>query len=221
MSTRQAAELDHAFERNGWRPEDVKKLSEGNNLAAFLEVLHNKANIFPEPFLEFLATVNIPASIETLVVAKRFANSEDSFLNISWLSEYFKKRFYDKVEPPFEGSTLRYADVSFPDVHRGKFSSMQDVYDPIIGKLGGEEKAEVTLQEISSLVREQKNGEAGPLLTDRTSNIFYAEDAWGTLNHIWVNYVAFHWHIDSSPLVDQMLFPHLNGTCGRVFLRCS
>jgi hypothetical protein len=32
MSARQAAELDHAFARNGWTPEEVKKLSAGTML---------------------------------------------------------------------------------------------------------------------------------------------------------------------------------------------
>ena len=33
MSARQAAELDHALERNGWTPAEVKKLSQGDTPA--------------------------------------------------------------------------------------------------------------------------------------------------------------------------------------------
>jgi len=36
MSSRQAAELDYAFERNGWTASDVKKLSAGDTLAQLL-----------------------------------------------------------------------------------------------------------------------------------------------------------------------------------------
>jgi hypothetical protein len=39
MSSRQAAELDHAFERNGFDARDVKKLSEGDILAKILPVI--------------------------------------------------------------------------------------------------------------------------------------------------------------------------------------
>ena len=45
MSARQAAELDHAFERNGWTPTDVKTLSKGGTLAEFRKVLLGHAII--------------------------------------------------------------------------------------------------------------------------------------------------------------------------------
>lgn len=45
MSSRQAAELDHAFERNGWSPQDVKKLSSGDLLASVRQVVLGHAVI--------------------------------------------------------------------------------------------------------------------------------------------------------------------------------
>lgn len=45
MSARQAAELDHAFERNGWTPTEVKKLSQGDTLANVRRVLLGHASI--------------------------------------------------------------------------------------------------------------------------------------------------------------------------------
>lgn len=42
MTSRQAAELDYAFERNGWTAENVKKLSEGNILAVHLRILRGE-----------------------------------------------------------------------------------------------------------------------------------------------------------------------------------
>ena len=45
MTSRQAAELDFALERNGWAAEDVKKLSEGDILAHVREVLLGHAEI--------------------------------------------------------------------------------------------------------------------------------------------------------------------------------
>ncbi len=45
MSSRQAAELDHALGRNGWTPEDVKLLSAGTTLADILQVLCGNAEI--------------------------------------------------------------------------------------------------------------------------------------------------------------------------------
>lgn len=48
MTSRQAAELDHALERNGWTAEDVKKLSEGERLRLVLDYLHGRARIVYE-----------------------------------------------------------------------------------------------------------------------------------------------------------------------------
>lgn len=45
MTSRQAAELDHAFERNGWTAVNVKKASKGDTLARFLDVLLGRAEI--------------------------------------------------------------------------------------------------------------------------------------------------------------------------------
>lgn len=45
MTSRQAAELDHAFERNGWSAGDVKRLSEGDTLAWVLGVLRGTHEI--------------------------------------------------------------------------------------------------------------------------------------------------------------------------------
>ena len=39
MSVRQAAELDHAFERNGWLPEEVKELSKGTLLGEIRDII--------------------------------------------------------------------------------------------------------------------------------------------------------------------------------------
>ncbi len=45
MSSRQAAELDYAFARNGWNSEDVKDLSRGDVLAMHLGVLRGTHKI--------------------------------------------------------------------------------------------------------------------------------------------------------------------------------
>mgnify|MGYP001577279713 CR=1 FL=1 len=45
MTSRQAAELDFAFERNGYTADDVKKLSSGNLLARLLPVVKGNAEV--------------------------------------------------------------------------------------------------------------------------------------------------------------------------------
>lgn len=61
MSARQAAELDHAFERNGWTPSEVKKLSQGDMLAKVGLVLRGQAEIIiPEHVIDLDAIPFIP-----------------------------------------------------------------------------------------------------------------------------------------------------------------
>lgn len=45
MTSRQAAELDFAFERNGYTADDVKKLSSGNLLAQLLPIVRGNAEV--------------------------------------------------------------------------------------------------------------------------------------------------------------------------------
>ena len=47
MTSRQSAELDYALERNGCTPQDVKTLSEGENLTKVREFIRGKAEIIP------------------------------------------------------------------------------------------------------------------------------------------------------------------------------
>ena len=45
MGSRQAAEFDHALERNGWNTQLVKELSKGDTLGKFLEVMYGCSEI--------------------------------------------------------------------------------------------------------------------------------------------------------------------------------
>lgn len=45
MSVRQSAELDHAFQRNGWTAADVKKLSQGRTLADVLRLIKGELKL--------------------------------------------------------------------------------------------------------------------------------------------------------------------------------
>ena len=61
MSARQAAELDHAFERNGWTSAEVKKLSSGRILEDFREVILGNAIItLPGDFIDLNADPLVP-----------------------------------------------------------------------------------------------------------------------------------------------------------------
>ena len=57
MSARQAAELDHAFERNGWTPAEGKQLSSGRLLADFRQVLLGNAAVVDRQQFDHIKTL--------------------------------------------------------------------------------------------------------------------------------------------------------------------
>ncbi len=71
MSSRQAAELDHALERNGWTPADVKSLSEGNILThvkKFLAGLNPPQEVSGGTRL----AINYALTLEQMIAAGRY-----------------------------------------------------------------------------------------------------------------------------------------------------
>lgn len=79
MSARQAAELDHAFERAGFTPQDVKKLSSGNVLTDVLQYLRGTAefkSITVSTVLDILTVDN--RSLDELIAAGHYDWTNDS-----------------------------------------------------------------------------------------------------------------------------------------------
>ena len=59
MTARQAAELDFAFERNGWNSADVKLLSQGSFLTDILSSLRGKSTVvMPPPVTKNIVDLN-------------------------------------------------------------------------------------------------------------------------------------------------------------------
>ncbi|MST04338.1 MAG: hypothetical protein EXS49_02110 [Candidatus Pacebacteria bacterium] len=73
---------------------------------------------------------------------------------------------------------------------------------PILNELGGEAKAETTLQEIFSLLKLQPNGEYGSLLTNGYANIFYVCDAKGELCPVYVGWHGGGWAVHAGSVTD-------------------
>ncbi|MEK7195270.1 MAG: hypothetical protein AAB655_01085, partial [Patescibacteria group bacterium] len=131
------------------------------------------------PLLTPVGTVTVAATTTSFVAKDRFVvnTKQNAPVKIAYLWDDFRAWFTDKVEQPFEGSTLKYGKLS-----------RSSVDGSIIAELGGEEKAETTLAEIFSLMAAQMaaqpSGESGPLLTNGYANIFYVRDAKGVLRAV-------------------------------------
>lgn len=72
MTSRQASELDHAFERNSWTSEDVKKVSGGDLLASLLLVVRGRAEVVVKSIFTPLRTVKVAAQPATTTSKEYF-----------------------------------------------------------------------------------------------------------------------------------------------------
>jgi len=142
---------------------------------------------------EIIATVTIPATTDKFVAKYKFKvdTSRKAKVKISCLGYNFKNWFLKKTEEPFPGSTIY-----------GRKLSKNLVDGSILSELGGQEKAETTLSELFIMMERQANGEAGELLTNGYTNIFYVRDITGTLRAAFVFWLGVGWHVDAHSVED-------------------
>jgi hypothetical protein len=169
----------------------------------------------PQPgFLIPVGTTTVPATTIPFAARNWFVvNTEkNSPVNISFVGDAFKTQFLGKVEPPHTGSTLRCSKLVNPPA-----------LGLIVLELGGEAKAETTLAELFSLMKAQKKGENGPLLTDGYANIFFIKDVDGTLHTVNVDWRWYPPNYDDGWYVNAgaMTEPRWNLGVGRVCYRDS
>jgi len=120
MTSRQAAELNHAFERNGWTAEDVKELSKGNTLAKILRDLRGqvetKKEIKTEALIDFFGTVTFSARSEKFNPRDNFVvdTSKNAKVKIWGLGQRFEEEFLDKIEESSDGYNVCYGNLRKP-----------------------------------------------------------------------------------------------------------
>ena len=88
MSSRQSAELDHAFERNGWTADDVKKASGGDLLAKLLLVVRGRAEVVIKSIFTLLRRVSIPAQPAVVTSEEYFTEA-----GVKSMGNNFKAQF--------------------------------------------------------------------------------------------------------------------------------
>lgn len=113
----------------------------------------------------------------------------DSPVKFLYRGSNFTAWFKDKEEPIHPGSNLTSFILE-------KYSTDAE----IISKIGGESKAEVTLQEIWQLLVKQPIGESGILLTNGYSNIFYVKDKDAVLRAVRVDWYGGGWRVGADAL---------------------
>lgn len=187
MSARQSAELDFAFERNGWTAGDVKWLSEGDNLKGFLAVRRGDAKVVPMSLMRFVGTTTIPARTTRFVPGDHFVvnTTEDAHVKISYVDPDFVRLFGKKIEGPTAETTLRYY----------KFSRSA-TFVSAIQELSNEVVVKTTPGELYAMMEAQPNGPksvAGPLFVNGSAQLFEMEDLNGVSRLMDVRWYGRGW----------------------------
>ena len=137
--------------------------------------------------LKPVATVSIPAV--SRFVAKDHFTVGTSEVKIGWLGDNFREHFLAKVE-----KRVPTIDLAISTLVSGSLDA------PILAELS--DKAETTLASLWHLLCQQRSGQAGALLTNGYSNIFYIRDTGGVLwavNARWnVSYGG--WDVEAFPV---------------------
>jgi len=169
----------------------------GEAIDLFIAAVVNRAKATTQAVVailgEIVTTVTIPATTEKFVAKDKFKVdiSREAKVKIAYVGKNFKELFLEKIEEPSPGSTVY-----------GRKLNKNSVDGPIIAELGGQEKAETTLSEVSTMMERQANGEAGGLLNNGYANIFYVPDITGTLRAVRVSWDGYGWSVDAGSVED-------------------
>lgn len=153
-----------------------------------------------ERILEFLGTVDIPATKKKkFVVKKKFITdtSHKAEVKISYLGCDFKEWFLSKTEEPIE----RVKKLHYGRLTRLFFDNFDKMSIANIAILSGEEKAQATsFTEIFSLLERQPNGECGVLLNNGGVNIFNVHDIDEVLREVCMIWYWDGWSICTNAI---------------------
>lgn len=190
MSARQAAELDHAFERNGWESADVKWLSQGSVLANVRKVKLGSASIVDKP-------VQMP----------KLLKSKGYFAAVRLMERHDPDAFYKTREGLYVTDDFRrnIVGVAKPTDAGAKWKKMRR-FELTVNATGTDLKsarpqgiwsATEFCPWLCAKLAKQPNGKAGELLNDGRATLFLVEGANGGVFVVNVHWRAGHseWHV--------------------------
>ena len=171
MTSRQAAEFDHALERNGWTAEDVKKVSGGDLLARLLLVVRDLADVVVMKLLTIVRRVSIAAQ-PTITTSEEYFKEA----GVVWMDENFKAQFLG-LEVAAIGETeltIRKLEVASVD-------------DPIIAELGGKEKAEISVSQFRAFLAANRDSSERFIfyLKGKDGNLWAVRARWRRVRRCW------------------------------------
>jgi len=170
MTSRQAAELDYALERNGLTSSDVKKMSKGGFLTGVRRVLRGEAIIKIGGLLEQFAITDVSGA-EKFVVKNAFGPDNPAGIKF-WLGYNFKKHFLGLVEENVPATELMINTLV-------KLS----LDAPIIAELGN--RVEIMLAHLYELISRQSNGAYLSYICGTDGNRWAVNADWYSTDREW------------------------------------
>ncbi|MGY4478764.1 hypothetical protein [Bradyrhizobium sp. USDA 3364] len=151
-----------------------------------------------------------PSSTSAIPHAEKFIGREhfkediasSAAVKISWLGATFAQRFANKVEDDAGGASLQTFVLSATSSDK-----------EILARLGPSQESR--LADVWCTLKQQANGNGGPLEINAKPNVFYVRDSAGELGAVDVLWGGVGWEIGASPVGDKPRWPA--GT--RVFSR--
>ena len=139
----------------------------------------------PWPILKRVSTV-IVSGVSRFVAADAFGPDNPDGIQF-YLQDNFKKYLLDKVEENIPAGKLA--------VHKLVTASLDA---PIMAEIG--DHIETALAYLYELIRDQANGQFGPLLIEGYTSIFYIRDAKGRLLAVYMFYLSSNrgWFVNAS-----------------------
>lgn len=169
MTSRQAAELDFAFERNGWTADDVKRMSGGDLLTKLLPAVRERAEVVIKLILAHLRTFRV-------IAQPAITTSEEYFkeAGVNWMGDNFKAQFL--------GLEISATDEDELAVHNLEEASLDA---PILAELGA--KAEISVSQFRAFLAANRESSEWFIfyLRGRDGNLWAVHAAWNSDNRCW------------------------------------
>lgn len=156
----------------------------GKQIVEFLKSGSFVQNEVQSDLLEPITEVNVDG-VDTFYASGSFTKNNTDGVKFYGFGSNFEANFLNKVEEPVEPDTLK--------VFRLKKDSLDA---PIIAALGADH--ETKLAHLYDLLKKQKNGEKGTLLTNGYANIFYIRDVNGILWAVRALWLRGGWRVNAD-----------------------
>lgn len=128
MTSRQAAELDHALERNGWTAEEVKQLSSGDTLRALRAIVWGQAEIVPRSYPVWQTVTADDLSLSNYARIVRENN-----LHVDPVAGEYLKWLMGNSSPLEDGEVdfvlLTFEDLGYEQVEHRRTPTFEEIVD--------------------------------------------------------------------------------------------